>query len=40
VNGVIRDPLVVQLGPRAINNEMMGLLTRTFSLPGKVVPGK
>jgi len=39
VNGDIRDPLVVPLGPRAITNEMMGLLTRTLSLPGKVVPG-
>jgi len=40
VNGDIRDPRVVPLGPRAITNEMMGLLTRTLSLPGKVVPGK
>jgi hypothetical protein len=39
VNGDIRDPRVVPLGPRAITNEMMGLLTRTLSLPGKALPG-
>jgi uncharacterized protein involved in outer membrane biogenesis len=39
VNGDIRDPRVVPLGPRAITNEMMGLLTRTLSLPGKAVSG-
>jgi hypothetical protein len=38
VSGDIRNPTVVPLGPRAITSEMMGLLTRTLSLPGRVVP--
>jgi uncharacterized protein involved in outer membrane biogenesis len=40
VSGDIRDPTVVPLGPRAITDEMMGLLGRTLSLPTRVVPGK
>jgi hypothetical protein len=40
VSGDIRNPTVVPLGPRAITDEMMGLLGRTLSLPGRVVPGK
>jgi len=40
VSGDIRDPSVVPLGPRAITDEMMGLLGRTLSLPARVVPGK
>jgi len=38
VSGDIRDPRVVPLGPRAITNELTGILTRTITLPGKVVP--
>jgi hypothetical protein len=37
VSGDIRDPRVVPLGPRAITNELSGILTRTITLPGKVV---
>ncbi|MBV9191801.1 MAG: AsmA-like C-terminal domain-containing protein, partial [Betaproteobacteria bacterium] len=37
VSGDIRDPRVIPLGPRAITSELSGLVTRTFSLPGKVV---
>ena len=40
VSGDIRDPRVVPLGPRAITSELTGILGRTISLPGKVVPGK
>ena len=40
VSGDIRDPRVVPLGPRAITNELSGILTRTFTLPGKVVAPK
>ena len=37
VNGDIRDPRVVPLGPRAITSELTGLVTRTLSLPGKAI---
>ncbi|HET7365792.1 MAG TPA: AsmA-like C-terminal domain-containing protein [Burkholderiales bacterium] len=37
VRGDIRNPVVVPLGPGAITNEMKGLITRTFSLPGKAI---
>jgi hypothetical protein len=39
VTGDIRDPTVVPLGPRAITNELTGILSRTLSLPGRVLPG-
>jgi AsmA-like C-terminal region len=40
VSGDIRDPLVVPLGPRAITSELTGLVSRTISLPGKILaPG-
>jgi len=37
VSGDIRDPRVVPLGPRAITSELTGILSRTISLPGRVV---
>ncbi|HTM62055.1 MAG TPA: AsmA-like C-terminal domain-containing protein [Burkholderiales bacterium] len=37
VSGDIRDPRVVPLGPRAITSELTGIVSRTFSLPGRVV---
>jgi hypothetical protein len=40
VSGDIRDPIVVPLGPRAITSELTGILGRTLSLPGKLVPGE
>ncbi|HSU78380.1 MAG TPA: AsmA-like C-terminal domain-containing protein, partial [Burkholderiales bacterium] len=40
VNGDIRDPLVVPLGPRAITSELKGILGRTLSLPGQLLPGE
>ena len=40
VSGDIRDPTVVPLGPRAITSELTGILGRTLSLPGKLVPGE
>jgi hypothetical protein len=40
VSGDIRDPTVVPLGPRAITDEMMGLLGRTLTLPTRVIPEK
>lgn len=35
VSGDIRDPLVVPLGPGAITSDLMGVLGRALSLPGK-----
>jgi uncharacterized protein involved in outer membrane biogenesis len=40
VTGDIRDPTVVPLGPRAITSELTGILGRTLSLPGRLVPGE
>ncbi|MBW8905910.1 MAG: hypothetical protein JF611_09630 [Betaproteobacteria bacterium] len=40
VNGDIRDPLVVPLGPRAITSELKGIFERTLSLPGQLIPGE
>lgn len=40
VSGDIRDPTVVPLGPRAITNELTGILGRTLKLPGRLVPGE
>ena len=37
VSGDIRDPLVVPLGPGAITSELLGIVTRTLTLPGKLV---
>lgn len=37
VNGEIRDPLVVPLGPRAISSQLLGIFERTLKLPGKLV---
>ena len=36
VSGDIRDPLVVPLGPGAITSELLGIVTRTLTLPGKL----
>ena len=38
VNAVALDPLVVPLGPGAITSELMGIFTRTITLPTKLVP--
>jgi uncharacterized protein involved in outer membrane biogenesis len=38
VRGDIRDPTVVPLGPGAITKDLMGIFTRTLSLPGKLAP--
>ena len=38
VSGDIRDPVVVPLGPGAITSELMGIFTRTITLPKKLVP--
>ena len=38
VSGDIRDPWVVPLGPGAITSDLMGVLGRTLSLPGKLAP--
>jgi hypothetical protein len=40
VNGDIRDPRVVPLGPRAITDRMLGIFERTLKLPGKLVPAE
>jgi hypothetical protein len=40
VRGDIRDPTVVPLGPGAITKDLMGIFTRTLSLPGKVAPSE
>ena len=37
VNGDIRDPIIVPLGPRAITNQLLGIFERTLKLPGKLV---
>jgi hypothetical protein len=36
VNGDIRDPLVVPLGPRAISSQLLGIFERTLKLPGRL----
>jgi uncharacterized protein involved in outer membrane biogenesis len=38
VSGDIRDPWVVPLGPGAVTSDLMGVLSRTLSLPGKLAP--
>ncbi len=40
VNGDIRNPLVVPLGPRAITSELKGIFERTITLPGQLLPGE
>jgi hypothetical protein len=37
VNGDIRDPRVVPLGPRAITDQLLGIFERALKLPGKLV---
>ena len=37
VNGDIRDPIIVPLGPRAITDQLLGIFERTLKLPGKLV---
>lgn len=37
VNGDIRNPVVVPLGPRAVTDRMLGIFERTLKLPGKLV---
>jgi hypothetical protein len=37
VNGDIRNPLIVPLGPRAITDQLLGIFERTLKLPGKLV---
>jgi len=37
VNGDIRDPVIVPLGPRAITDQLLGIFERTLKLPGKLV---
>lgn len=37
VNGDIRDPRVVPLGPRAVTDRLLGIFERTLKLPGKLV---
>jgi hypothetical protein len=39
LNGDIRDPLVVPLGPRAVSDHLLGMFERALKLPGKLVPG-
>jgi hypothetical protein len=36
VNGDIRNPYVVPLGPRAISDQLLGIFERTLRLPGKL----
>jgi hypothetical protein len=36
VNGDIRDPTIVPLGPRAISDQLLGIFERTLKLPGKL----
>jgi hypothetical protein len=38
VNGDIRDPTVVPLGPRAVTDQLLGIFERALKLPGKLVP--
>lgn len=37
VNGDIRNPIIVPLGPRAITDQLLGIFERTLKLPGKLV---
>jgi hypothetical protein len=37
VNGDIRNPVIVPLGPRAITDQLLGIFERTLKLPGKLV---
>src|SRR5688572_16097201 len=37
VQGDIRDPLIVPLGPRAVSDQLLGIFERTLKLPGKLV---
>jgi hypothetical protein len=39
VNGDIRDPRVVPLGPRAVSDHLLGMFERALKLPGQLVPG-
>jgi hypothetical protein len=36
VNGDIRDPTVVPLGPRAVTDQLVGIFERALKLPGKL----
>ena len=36
VNGDIRNPAIVPLGPRAITDQLLGIFERTLKLPGKL----
>jgi hypothetical protein len=36
VNGDIREPTIVPLGPRAITDQLLGIFERTLKLPGKL----
>src|SRR5688572_1270350 len=36
VNGDIRDPTVVPLGPRAVTDQLLGIFERALKLPGKL----
>ena len=38
VNGDIRNPVIVPLGPRAVTEQLLGIFERTLKLPGKLVP--
>ena len=38
VNGDIRNPVIVPLGPRAVTDQLLGIFERTLKLPGKLVP--
>jgi hypothetical protein len=40
VNGDIRNPTIVPLGPRAVSDRLLGIFERTLKLPGKLLPGE
>jgi hypothetical protein len=40
VNGDIRNPTIVPLGPRAVSDQLLGIFERTLKLPGKLLPGE
>ena len=37
VNGDIRNPIIVPLGPRAVSDQLLGIFERTLKLPGKLL---
>ena len=37
VNGDIRNPTIVPLGPRAVSDQLLGIFERTLKLPGKLL---